>query len=149
MSSIPNLTERRANKRRYSVLATTINDIRASQALHYRIFAQDFGAKVKGAAQGCDEDAFDPCCRHLLVREGTTGRIVATIRLLPDKRAEAAGGFHSSTEFELGPVLSLHGRRPEIGAAAATTQGLHPFRRAPAADPAATRRSTVPACWCW
>jgi putative hemolysin len=110
-----NLDARRTKSRLYSELATTITDIRASQALRYRVFAEELGATVQGAEHGHDEDEFDPYCQHLLVREGGTGRVVASTRLLLDHQAELAGGFYSASEFDLGPLLDLPGRRLEIG----------------------------------
>lgn len=115
MSVIPELESRRSNSRLYVELATTIDDIRASQALRYRVFAEELGAEVKGADRGFDEDEFDPYCQHLLVREGATGRVIGSTRLLLDHHAEKAGGFYSSSEFDLGPVLDLPGNRLEVG----------------------------------
>jgi len=115
MSVARELHARRPKSRLYAEVATTIDDIRASQALRYRVFAQELGADVKGADRGYDEDAFDPYCQHLLVREGETGRIIGSTRLLLDAQATRAGGFYSESEFALGPILDLPGRRLEIG----------------------------------
>jgi putative hemolysin len=115
MSVVPQLDSRRSGSRLYVELATTIDDIRASQALRYRVFAQELGATVQGADQGFDEDRFDPYCQHLLVRESGSGRVVASTRLLLDRQARKAGGFYSAGEFELAPVLDLPGTRLEIG----------------------------------
>ena len=60
MSAIPQLAARRARNRLYVELATTIDDIRASQALRYQVFAEELGATVKGAEHGHDEDDYDP-----------------------------------------------------------------------------------------
>lgn len=114
MSVIPQLDARRSKRRFYFELATTINDIRASQALRYRVFAEELGADI-GAAGPVDEDRFDPYCQHLLVRDGGNGQVVASTRLLLDHQAQQAGGFYSSSEFDLAPVLALPGRRLEIG----------------------------------
>lgn len=115
MTVIPELEARRSRSRLHAEIATTIDDIRASQALRYRVFAQELGADVKGAARGLDEDAFDPFCQHLLVRETATGRVVGSTRLLLDDQARKAGGFYSAGEFALGPLLDLPGRRLEVG----------------------------------
>ncbi|MCB1722438.1 MAG: GNAT family N-acetyltransferase [Chromatiaceae bacterium] len=115
MSVIPVIDARRPKFRLTAELATTLDDIRASQALRYRVFAEELGANVSGAALGIDEDQFDPYCQHLLVREGPGGRIVASTRLLLDRQAAKAGGFYSSSEFELDALLALPGNRLEIG----------------------------------
>ena len=115
MSAVPELDRRRARNRLYAELATTIDDIRASQALRYRVFAEELGAEVEGGKFGRDEDRFDPYCQHLLVREGGGGRIIGSTRLLLDAQANKAGGFYSQGEFDLDPLLALPGRRLEVG----------------------------------
>jgi putative hemolysin len=115
MNAMANLDARQTSSRLYYELATTISDIRTSQALRYRVFAEELGATVDGADRGYDEDRFDAFCQHLLVREGGSGRVIASTRLLLDHQAESAGGFYSAGEFELGPILELSGRRLEIG----------------------------------
>ncbi|MCB1802674.1 MAG: GNAT family N-acetyltransferase [Gammaproteobacteria bacterium] len=96
-------------------LATTLEDIHASQALRYRVFAEELGASIDGGPSARDEDRFDAWCQHLLVRECDGGRIVGSTRLLLDGQAQRAGGFYSSGEFDISPLLSLPGRRLEVG----------------------------------
>jgi putative hemolysin len=115
MSVVPHLEARRSKSRLYVELATTVADIRASQALRYRVFAEELGAELKGDGTGHDEDEFDPYCQHLLVKESATGRVIGSTRLLQDAQAEKAGGFYSAGEFELDPLLALPGRRLEVG----------------------------------
>ncbi len=112
---VPDLDARRSKSRLYVELATTMDDIHASQALRYRIFGEELGAQVEGADRGIDEDRFDPYCQHLLVRDAATDRVVGSTRLLLDRQAEKAGGFYSSSEFDLDPLLTLPGRRLEVG----------------------------------
>jgi len=115
MSAIRKVAARRPTSRLHVGLATTIVEIRASQRLRYRVFAEELGADVRGAHAGIDQDHFDAYCQHLLVRESATGRVVASTRLLLDDNARHAGGFYSSNEFDLGPVLERPGRRLEVG----------------------------------
>lgn len=117
MVSAPDLEhhESQSRKRLYVELAVSDVDVRASQALRYRVFAEELGASVKGAEQHLDLDRFDPFCQHLLVREQGTERIVGTTRLLTDEQAARAGGFYTSSEFDISPILELPGRRLEIG----------------------------------
>ena len=115
MNVASNLAPRHSGSRLYAELATTIEDIRASQALRYRVFAQELGATVQGAEAGYDEDAFDPYCQHLLVREGGSGRVIGSTRLMLDDGAAKAGGFYSESEFDIAPIRALPGRRLEVG----------------------------------
>lgn len=115
MSAVPRLDARRSKSRLYWEIATTIDDIRASQALRYRIFAQELGADLKSSDTGLDEDHYDPYCQHLLVREGGSGRVIGSTRLLLDAQAAKAGGFYSGGEFDLDAVLALPGTRLEVG----------------------------------
>jgi putative hemolysin len=96
-------------------LAAGPQDVRAAQALRYRVFGAELGAKLKGADQGLDTDAFDDVCQHLLVREVHRGRVVGCTRLLTDTNARRIGGFYSQGEFDLGGLLDLPGRLLEIG----------------------------------
>lgn len=116
VTTLAESTAARRPKSRLTVeLARSTDDIRDSQALRYRVFAEELGAEVSGAEQGTDRDRFDPYCQHLLVREPASNRVVASTRLLLDDAAQDAGGFYSESEFDLGPVLALPGRRLEIG----------------------------------
>ncbi|MGQ0619471.1 MAG: GNAT family N-acetyltransferase [Panacagrimonas sp.] len=90
-------------------------EIVESQQLRYRIFAEELGAQIDGGEQGVDRDQYDPWCKHLLVRDTDTGRVIACTRLLTDEMAPNAGGFYSSGEFDLAMVDALPGRVMEIG----------------------------------
>jgi len=114
MSALLNVAANRRKNRLYVELASTIDDIRASQALRYRVFAGELGAEVKGSA-GLDEDHFDPYCQHLLVKESATGKVIASTRLLLGEQALKAGGFYSESEFEMERLYDLPGRSVEVG----------------------------------
>lgn len=114
MSAIPNLAGNRRSSRLYVELAATIDDIRASQALRYRVFAGELGAEVKGS-EGLDEDRFDAYCHHLLVKESATGQVIASTRLLLGEQARKAGGFYSESEFQMDALYNLPGRSLEVG----------------------------------
>lgn len=117
MVAVPESGQRRSRSpnRLYVELAAGDAEVRASQALRYRVFAEELGANVKGAEQRLDRDHFDPFCRHLLVREHGSDRIVGTTRLLTDEHAAQAGGFYTASEFDISTLLALPGRRLEIG----------------------------------
>jgi len=92
--------------------ASTPSEVVESQQLRYRIFAGELGARIEG---GIDCDRFDDFCRHLLVRESGSGRVIACTRILTDAQAARAGGFYSAGEFELSMIDALPGRVMEIG----------------------------------
>ena len=97
-------------------------DIVAAQALRYRVFVEEMGARV---SVGChalrrEIDPFDDACDHLVVIDhaaSTPGRPVAVgvYRLLRRSVAEKAGGFYSAGEFDLRPLLADRGEVLELG----------------------------------
>lgn len=100
---------------RYScALAQDQADIRASQALRYKIFAEELGADIDGGHQLLDSDALDAHCEHLIVRNDA-GDVIASTRLLNDQGAVAAGGFYSEHEFDMSAITRLPGRKLEVG----------------------------------
>lgn len=96
-------------------IASTEAQVRESQRLRFRVFADEMGAKVPAVAAGLDSDGFDPYCHHLLVRDTRTGEVVGSTRILTDTQSRLSGGFYSESEFDLRPVLALTGRMIEIG----------------------------------
>jgi len=96
-------------------IAQTEAEIRATQRLRYEIFAGELGAAIDGGDAGLDHDQYDPFCRHLMVCEPASGRVVACTRILTGERAPGAGGFYSAGEFDLAMLDSLPGRVMEIG----------------------------------
>lgn len=113
MSVVP---QRSSTPGRFSVgLAATPAEVVASQRLRYRVFAGELGAQIDDRGSELDRDRYDALCRHLLVRDNTTGAVVASTRLLCDEQARQAGGFYSSGEFDLDMVGGLAGRALEIG----------------------------------
>lgn len=103
-------------KPRFDVrFATTREEIMETQKLRYRIFAGELGAQIDGGPDGLDYDQFDPYCRHLMVVEEETQRVVACTRILTGDQAANAGGFYSASEFDLAMLDSLPGRVMEIG----------------------------------
>lgn len=95
--------------------ARSEDEVREAQRLRYRIFAEEMGACVSGAAQGLDCDLYDAHCEHLLVRDTNTGEVVGTYRLLPGSKARALGGFYSDSEFDLTRLHHLRDDTLEIG----------------------------------
>ncbi|MEQ8282753.1 MAG: GNAT family N-acetyltransferase [Roseitalea porphyridii] len=92
-------------------LAVGEREIRAAQRLRYRIFTEEFGARI-GASE-VDEDAHDEICDHLIVLDSRIAgadadRIVGTYRLLPQHRLGAGDRFYSDATYEIGPLVARH-----------------------------------------
>ena len=72
------LRERGARPRRRHGLqvgfARTAQVRRAAQALRWRVFAEELGARLPSREPGIDEDVFDTHCEHLVVREEESWR---------------------------------------------------------------------------
>jgi L-ornithine Nalpha-acyltransferase len=104
-------------------LALTEREIRAAQELRYRVFYGEMSARPSPEvfAAERDFDRFDAYCDHLIVLDhetGTTGgEVIGTYRLLRQSTAESNGGFYTSTEFDIGPLLSAPGEIMEVGRA--------------------------------
>ncbi|MGH8373522.1 MAG: GNAT family N-acetyltransferase [Gammaproteobacteria bacterium] len=96
-------------------LACSESELRESQRLRYKVFAEEQGADLHGTEPGLDEDKFDAYCRHVLVRDNESDEVIASTRVLLDLDARRAGGFYSEGEFELDSVLTAPGRTMEIG----------------------------------
>ncbi|MGB0919838.1 MAG: GNAT family N-acetyltransferase [Alphaproteobacteria bacterium] len=91
-------------------LALDENEIRASQALRYRVFYEEMSAKPTPdmAALLRDYDAYDDYTDHLLVIDTTrTGdeAVVGSYRLLRQEVADRHSGFYSVSEFDIAPML--------------------------------------------
>ncbi|MBV8790617.1 MAG: GNAT family N-acetyltransferase [Pseudolabrys sp.] len=100
-------------------LAQTAAEVRKAQKLRYRVFYQEGSALPDPARLFArrDVDAFDAICDHLLVldhaeSDHSPGRrqpaVVGTYRLLRQPLAEDYGGFYTSAEFEVAPLIERH-----------------------------------------
>jgi putative hemolysin len=102
-------------------LAATVQEVDAAQALRYRVFYDEMGAKPSPEAlvSRRDRDRFDEYCDHLLVIDHGRGSgseaIVGTYRLLRRSIAERQGGFYTATEFDITPLLAVEGELLELG----------------------------------
>lgn len=106
-------------------LAVKKREVKAAQALRYRIFYKDMGAQAKWRHKLAQRDAdrFDGLCDHLLLttrakvagapkktvlKTGET--VVGCYRLLRRTVAESKSGFYSASEYDLQPFLNGMGR---------------------------------------
>jgi putative hemolysin len=102
-------------------LAASAMEIDAAQALRYRVFYEEMGARPspRAAYERRDRDTFDTCCDHLLIIDheagAAGGSVVATYRLLRRSEALRHGGFYSATEFDISPLLAYPGEILELG----------------------------------
>jgi len=102
-------------------LAETADEIDAAQALRYRVFYEEMGARPSDEMRVSrrDRDRFDTYCDHLLVIDHRRGSgaetIVGTYRLLRRSVAERHDGFYTATEFDIAPLLAVPGELLELG----------------------------------
>ena len=96
-------------------IATRASAIVECQRLRYQVFALEMGASLESAAEQIDSDLYDPFCRHLIVTDTTSENIVACTRVLSDEDVPQAGGFYTQSEFKLGHLRSLSGKKLEVG----------------------------------
>ena len=75
-------------------LAVSPADIEAAQRLRWRVFTEEYGARLSGAAPGVDRDIFDRFCRHLIVEDLASGEVVGTYRVMLPEQGREAGGFY-------------------------------------------------------
>ena len=105
-----------SRRRRLQVgLARTPRVRRAAQALRWRVFAVELGARLASRVPGVDEDEFDAHCEHLVVRDEDCDEVVGTYRLLSPDAARRVGSYYSETEFDLTRLCYVRGRMVEAG----------------------------------
>jgi putative hemolysin len=102
-------------------VASAAWEVEAAQALRYRVFYVEMGAKADAAtlASGLDADAFDAVADHLLVLDHDRGEgpesVVGTYRLIRRPAAARIGRFYSADEYEIAPILAFPGEILELG----------------------------------
>lgn len=102
-------------------LAATAAEITAAQALRYKVFYEEMGAKPDSAmaAARLDHDAFDAIADHLLVVDHDLGDgaegVVGTYRLIRQEKAEVFGRFYSESEYDISALKHFSGRKLELG----------------------------------
>jgi putative hemolysin len=102
-------------------LARNADELDAIQALRYRIFYQEMGARADAttSATGRDRDRYDDVADHLVVLDHALGEgeraIVGTYRLIRRPAAERVGQFYSEDEYDLAPLLAFEGQILELG----------------------------------
>lgn len=96
-------------------LATHQDEVLEAQRLRYKVFAEELGARLDTAQPGVDADLYDPHCEHLLVRDGDTGEVVGTYRILTPEAAKRVGSYYTEGEFDLTRLQYLREGMVELG----------------------------------
>jgi len=99
-------------------LASGKREIRKVQRLRFKVFYEEGGAvpRAKASITRRDADRFDKFCDHLIVLDHDSRnrfgklkpRIVGAYRLLRGDVAKENGGFYSSSEYDIAPLLARH-----------------------------------------
>ncbi len=96
-------------------------EVDAVQALRYRVFYQEMGARADPAtvASQRDRDIYDTVADHLLVIDHSLGDgaegVVGTYRLIQRDRANRIGRFYSADEYDISRIEACPGRILELG----------------------------------
>ncbi|QLI81943.1 GNAT family N-acetyltransferase [Chitinibacter fontanus] len=96
-------------------LASNPDQIRAAQALRYKVFAEEMQAKLNCKEPGIDQDLFDAYCEHLVALDEESGEVVGTYRILPPHQARKVGSYYSDTEFDLTRLQHIRSQLVELG----------------------------------
>lgn len=92
-------------------LASTACDIKASQALRYRVFYEEMSAVATDETRQhkIDKDDFDEICDHLIVIDhgpANSETVIGTYRLLRQDIAEKKGRFYSEDEYDIASLVN-------------------------------------------
>jgi putative hemolysin len=112
---VQELEQKTPAEHRYHVaFAHTAEEILEAQRLRYNVFAGELGARLNSEC-GVDADVFDPFCKHLIVRDGSTGEVVGTYRILSPEAAAEVGWSYAEQEFDLSRLAHLRRSIVEVG----------------------------------
>lgn len=100
-------------KGRYTArLAATASDVEAAQRLRFKAFLADHPNRP---GQSLDVDDFDDVCRHFLIEETRTGRLVGCFRILPLAGGGEIDRSYSAQYYELEALRKFDGPMVEMG----------------------------------
>ncbi|MCP5206122.1 MAG: GNAT family N-acetyltransferase [Hahellaceae bacterium] len=100
--------------------------ISEAQQLRFDVFRQEFNAGF--GHQVTDADTFDQYCKHLVIMDNCTGKVVATTRILTSDSLALTGRYYSETEFSLPDSIKKTNKVMEVGRTC-----IHPnYRHGPA-----------------
>ncbi len=102
-------------------LATEEDELDAVQALRYRVFYREMGARADAATAATqrDRDIYDTVADHLLVVDHSLGEgaasVVGTYRLIQREAAARVGHFYSASEYDISRIEASTGGILELG----------------------------------
>jgi putative hemolysin len=102
-------------------LAVSADEVDAVQALRYRIFYKEMGARPDAITRKTarDSDEFDAVADHLLVVDHDLGEgpdsVVGTYRLVRQNAAAKLGRFYSAGEYDISRLQDFPGQLLELG----------------------------------
>jgi putative hemolysin len=96
-------------------LARTEEELRAAQRLRYKVFAQEYSARLSSVHNGLDVDMYDAYCDHLIAVEVASDRVVGTYRMLTPKSAKRLGQRYIADEFLINRLESIEADIVEFG----------------------------------
>jgi putative hemolysin len=100
-------------------LAQNASEIEAAQRLRYKVFYEEMTAKPDAvmAMEKRDFDTFDDHADHVIVIDQSEGKekIIGTYRLMRREMADKCGGFYTSGEFDIAPLLQSGSSLLELG----------------------------------
>lgn len=102
-------------------LAVSEAEVAAGQALRYRVFYDEMGARPTPAMAAArrDMDAFDEHCDHLLVIDRSRAEgpesVIGTYRMNRRAQAAKAGGFYTADEYDIRKIEAFDGEILELG----------------------------------
>ena len=101
------------------------DEVREAQRLRYEVFGKEMGARLPQTVAGHDIDLFDDYCEHLLVRDGVSGAVIGTYRVLTPAQAKRVGGTYTDTEFDLTRLRFMRERMVELGRSCVHAEHRH------------------------
>jgi putative hemolysin len=105
-------------------IAENAVDVTACQRLRHLAFIEQRG--LQAGAEWLDRDAFDAVCRHVMVEEARTGKLVCCFRILPLNDGSEIARSYSSRYYNLSKLAAYPGRMVEMGRFC-----IHPAHRDP------------------
>lgn len=110
-----NLAVKQEKENRFTTaIARKPEEIEKCLQLRYEVFSNELGANL-GNDVRLDKDRFDAACKHLMVIDNASRKVVATTRLLVDTDIIHTGCFYSETEFEISRIINMSGKFMEVG----------------------------------
>ncbi|MFQ5566573.1 MAG: GNAT family N-acetyltransferase, partial [Paracoccaceae bacterium] len=95
-------------------LAETGADVIRCQQLRYLAFVEERGLDPAGIGDPSvmrrDRDEFDSICRHVMIEETRTGKLVCCFRILPLSNGSEISRSYSAKYYELSKLATYPGR---------------------------------------